>query len=570
MWHDIETEDDYLNFGMIVDSVYNTIIEQVDDDPLSFGISGSWGTGKSSFAKQLKKRFQRANDYIVCDFNAWLYQGFEDSKIALLKVVANAIVKCKPENDNNWKHDVFNMIEKIKQGKKFANAAFNIIPGIPQIISKIFEKSDTLLDAAESLVREDESDDITLNIEEFRKEIETTLSDNNKKMIVFIDDLDRCLPDVALETLEAMRLLLFVKRTIFVIAADKMMIENAVASRFNISEESSLRIVATSYFDKLIETPINIPVIGQPEALVYLLSLMAEYYYKFECKRDNASDCVKKLGLSELLENSWKVDVKPELIQKKLEETGNDFLKTSLEGGNVIDSLAHVVPLLVKTESVSGNPRLLKRFLHTHILSKRIASQRNIMPFKQDMNLMLLTIERADFDLYKRINEYCLSGNGKIDHEFIEKEQEKGNELSGILELLKDDLRPYFYLSKVTASKILNDEDPQVSEVFFEIKEHGKQTASDSVKNAIEKLNRSQSEMLVTKLIQDAQTNGYRKLYFDYLLYIDSKMPLEKILSYIDSVPVDKMEKGDRAIIITRYKDNKRYDAIRSRLNSGK
>ena len=56
MWHDIETEDDYLNFGMIVDSVYNTIIEQVDDDPLSFGISGSWGTGKSSFAKQLKKR----------------------------------------------------------------------------------------------------------------------------------------------------------------------------------------------------------------------------------------------------------------------------------------------------------------------------------------------------------------------------------------------------------------------------------------------------------------------------------------------------------------------------------
>jgi hypothetical protein len=54
----------------------------------------------------------------------------------------------------------------------------------------------------------------------------------NTTLIAFIDNLDRCLPDVAISTLEAIRLFLFMPRTAFVIAADEDMIRHSVAKHF--------------------------------------------------------------------------------------------------------------------------------------------------------------------------------------------------------------------------------------------------------------------------------------------------------------------------------------------------
>ena len=222
MWHDIETDDDYLNFGMMVNSVYDTIVEQYDDAPLSFGISGSWGSGKSSFAKQLKKKFEGNRGYILCDFNAWLYQGFEDSKIALLTTVANRLAELDGDDKSKWKETASRCIGKFRKWKKLANATISIIPGISGLVSKLNESTDDILNAFDSILgNEAVNDDISSNIEAFRSSIENKLESSDKKLIVFIDDLDRCLPDVSLETLEAMRLMLIVMRTIFIIASYK-------------------------------------------------------------------------------------------------------------------------------------------------------------------------------------------------------------------------------------------------------------------------------------------------------------------------------------------------------------
>ncbi len=52
------------------------------------------------------------------------------------------------------------------------------------------------------------------------------------KLVVLIDDLDRCLPDVAINTLEAVRLFMFTEKIAFVIAADESMIRYAVKKHF--------------------------------------------------------------------------------------------------------------------------------------------------------------------------------------------------------------------------------------------------------------------------------------------------------------------------------------------------
>lgn len=89
MWNDIETTTDYLHFSVISKTVANLIIES-GDNPISIGVSGSWGTGKSSMVKMIGKElyYQSGdNKYIFLDFNAWLYQGYEDAKSALLQSV---------------------------------------------------------------------------------------------------------------------------------------------------------------------------------------------------------------------------------------------------------------------------------------------------------------------------------------------------------------------------------------------------------------------------------------------------------------------------------------------------
>ena len=70
-------------------------------------------------------------------------------------------------------------------------------------------------------------------INAFRKAFDDLLDKADvKQLVVLIDDLDRCLPDTAIETLEAIRLFVFTSHTAFIVAADEAMIEYAVRKHF--------------------------------------------------------------------------------------------------------------------------------------------------------------------------------------------------------------------------------------------------------------------------------------------------------------------------------------------------
>ena len=54
MWNDVETTNDLLNFGVVADTAAQ-LIRDSGNEPLSIGISGSWGSGKSSLVKMIGK-----------------------------------------------------------------------------------------------------------------------------------------------------------------------------------------------------------------------------------------------------------------------------------------------------------------------------------------------------------------------------------------------------------------------------------------------------------------------------------------------------------------------------------
>lgn len=75
MWNDVETTQDLLNFKVVAD-IAARMIKDGNGEPVSIGVSGSWGAGKSSLVQMIGeslKSLDGGKNYIFINFNAWLY-----------------------------------------------------------------------------------------------------------------------------------------------------------------------------------------------------------------------------------------------------------------------------------------------------------------------------------------------------------------------------------------------------------------------------------------------------------------------------------------------------------------
>src|SRR3954454_10336650 len=95
MWPDNETNSDFLNFTGVADTVAEIIV-QAEGKPISIGVSGAWGVGKSSMIRLIRRGFSersegKADRFVFVEFNAWLYQGYDDARAALMDVIASKL-----------------------------------------------------------------------------------------------------------------------------------------------------------------------------------------------------------------------------------------------------------------------------------------------------------------------------------------------------------------------------------------------------------------------------------------------------------------------------------------------
>ena len=135
MWHDIETAKDLLNYRVLAGTAAQMICD-AEGEPLSIGVSGSWGSGKSSLVKMIATELEGmvapGNDkYVFLKFNAWLYQGSDDARSALLQAVADLLEKEDREQKTPGEK-VKEFVKRVKWqkiGKLLAPVAFSAIAG---------------------------------------------------------------------------------------------------------------------------------------------------------------------------------------------------------------------------------------------------------------------------------------------------------------------------------------------------------------------------------------------------------------------------------------------------------
>ena len=300
MWPDNETEKDFLNFSGVADTVAE-IITQATRRPTSIGISGSWGAGKSSMIKLVRAALAEKdqNDpeqFIYVEFNAWLYQGYDDARAALLEVIATKLNEEseKRKTGTDKAKELLERVNWLRAAKLGAGSALALALGLPptgligaavafgekalsgdltegdaegaeELAADAFATSGGLIKAKPELSPPRE-------IHAIRECFEQTLKQMGVTLVVLIDDLDRCLPPTTISTLEAIRLFLFLDNTAFVIAADDAMVKHAVRQHFGNVEDD----LVINYFDKLIQIPIRVPPLGTQEVRAYMMLLFVE------------------------------------------------------------------------------------------------------------------------------------------------------------------------------------------------------------------------------------------------------------------------------------------------------
>ena len=414
---DQETAVDLLYSEAIARTVVK-LVSATPETPVTVGVHGDWGAGKSSVLKMTSDAF-KSNDRALCIwFNGWTFEGFEDAKTVVIETIVEELRRARPNSTKvaDAAKKVFKRIDWLKVAKKTGGFAFTAMTGIPTLdqLQGLYDLASSVIAKPQDHISLDdlksvaaqvgeclkdadgEADNVSKQIHEFRKEFAELIDAADiDQLVVIVDDLDRCLPSTAISTLEAIRLFLFVPKTAFVIGADELMIEYAVREHFPDLPPSSGSVpYARNYLEKLIQVPFRIPALGLAETQIYVTLLLAESHL------GSSSPEFKTL-----------LAAGRELLKKPWNSRGIDHAacEKALSSKTVPNELLQALKLAqaispILTDGTRGNPRQIKRFLNSMMLRVSIAEARG---FRDELDPTILAkimlAERFSPELYEHL-----------------------------------------------------------------------------------------------------------------------------------------------------------------------
>lgn len=250
----LEKEQDLLNYYP-----YSEKIKQIiqgyssNSEPLTIGIYGKWGMGKTSLLNLIEKNIEvfekDKNDkrYIKFHYNPWLYQSKEEMLFDFFDTLSKKLF-LKEKNENLKKAG--KLIRKYGRYLKALKISASV--GIPKIkqLKISFEPHEIAKALGEDLIGEETS------LSDIKNSIDEALELSDKKIIIFIDDIDRLDKDEIFTLLKLVKLNANFKNLIFILCLDKEHVAKAIYLRYG-SDESD----GEEFLEKIINIPLELPLI---------------------------------------------------------------------------------------------------------------------------------------------------------------------------------------------------------------------------------------------------------------------------------------------------------------------
>jgi len=350
LWSDNPATRDLLGFTDIAAPALEALARE-KLDPVTVGVIGWWGSGKSTVLKLIEAALRAQDGVVVVDTRPWEYDPATDPKATLIAEVLTAL-QAHAAADKTLRDDVKEQFAKLAGRVRWskaitlvANSALSLsIPKISEI-TEIFGSGTVPSDPT---------------LQGFRGEFNELLEKlpDIKRVVVVVDDLDRCLPPSVIATLEAIKLFLSVPKMAFVLAYDDRLVTHAIADRYQPSPRAHE--MAAEYLEKIVQIPVPVPTLGLGDTEAYLaLTLLETHLYDGQAYAAVVSHCdeQRRAAESRILDKLPAGSI-PDAAQ-------SDFQLAAM-----------LAPILYR--ELGGNPRRLKRFLNAYWIRSTIAGSRGI------------------------------------------------------------------------------------------------------------------------------------------------------------------------------------------------
>lgn len=222
--------------------------------PLTIGVFGEWGTGKTSLMRMVERRFEGDGDVITIWFNAWQYEQDDNPLIPLVGTIVQALEKNRTFSSRlaDGGKALVRALRAIVYG--FSAKAEVQVPGFAKIEAGFVAKD--MIEREEAL-SPDPLIDQSLYYRAFDALAHAPLP-SKARVVVLIDDLDRCFPDKALRLLEGIKLVLSQKGFIFIIGVARRVLEGYLQHRYR-EEFGIANFDGSAYLDKIVQLAFPIP-----------------------------------------------------------------------------------------------------------------------------------------------------------------------------------------------------------------------------------------------------------------------------------------------------------------------
>jgi hypothetical protein len=243
---DTVAEKDFLGrnafAGQIVHSLHTFFGDQKDS--LVVGISGKWGTGKSTLLDYIKKQLDlihqdQADRYKVLSFNSWGHTADNDLERSFLEKVVQAVSVL------DWKDKAATANDKFKKYLGYLDYV--------KFAGHIHPMIKSVLDGAEEYRNKVD----VVSLEEVRLEANRLLEESGIRLYILIDDLDRLTPKEITTLFRVLKVNLNLSNTIFVVAYDKQVVVQALEREYGVDGEK--------YLEKIIQVDFNIPQVSEAQ-----------------------------------------------------------------------------------------------------------------------------------------------------------------------------------------------------------------------------------------------------------------------------------------------------------------
>ena len=249
------------------------------EPPQVFGVHGDWGLGKTSFLHQVRWYLTGDNPLLLDQknapsrlgtsasirtvwFDAWRYHAEAVPVVALLQEMRAQLSS-----------------KALKAKRRGQIAVKGVLLGFDELTKKIglqyakFQQASRQWDA-ENLAA-------TLPSETLRQNLQETIGQllprrrggKTSRLVVFVDDLDRCEPEAAYRLLEGLKVYLTLNNCVFVLGLNQKAVEGAIASRLTggLTDENARRdaqVRAASYLEKICQNVWHLPIVQAPGRLL--------------------------------------------------------------------------------------------------------------------------------------------------------------------------------------------------------------------------------------------------------------------------------------------------------------